>query len=81
MSMEKLRKAMEERDIGLVISMAPGLESPEAEGLLDAFYEREMQIANAVLNLEFFSKVYREKVRPPLKGCYSVEMNEHITHV
>jgi hypothetical protein len=82
MGLETLRRMIERRDIDTIASIISQLESngelEEAEKMLNAFYEKEVQVANVVLNIELFSKIYREKIRPPLKGCYSVGAKEYL---
>ncbi|CCI74001.1 ECU11_1935 [Encephalitozoon cuniculi GB-M1] len=71
--LKKLKKAVELRDIDKMISLAKKI-SPEcsgdAEKILSEFYRHEVSVANAVIELVAYSKVYKHKIKPPLKGCF-----------
>jgi hypothetical protein len=44
---------------------------------VERVYEHELKITNAVFNLTFYSKSCRQKVKPPLRGCFSINLNNH----
>lgn len=77
--LRKLREAIETRNIDGIISLAeemPPKHAKEAERLLVSFYDHEVSVANAVIELIAYSKVYKSKIRPPLKGSFCFRISE-----
>lgn len=71
--LKKLKKAVKLRDIGKMISLVkdiPASQAVEAERMLSEFYNHEVCVANAVMEMDAYAKIYKSKVKPPLKGCF-----------
>lgn len=71
--LKKLEKAVKLRNVDKIISLVkkiPSKEAADAEKILLEFYNHEVSVANAVIELIAYSKVYKSKIKPPLKGCF-----------
>ncbi|KAH9410724.1 hypothetical protein HK407_12g18560 [Ordospora pajunii] len=78
-NLNALSRALEERRIDDAIFMAkeiPRSSAGRAAKLLEKFYEHEVSVANAVIDMIAYTKVYRSKVKPPLKGCFRFTVSE-----
>ncbi|KAM0671842.1 hypothetical protein OCOL_001284 [Ordospora colligata] len=72
-NLNALSRAVEERRINdaiIIVKEIPQSSADAAAKLLEKFYEHEVSVANAVLDMLAYAKVYKSKVQPPLKGCF-----------
>ncbi|KAG5859103.1 hypothetical protein KMI_09g15310 [Encephalitozoon hellem] len=71
--LRKLEKAVRLRNIDkifpLIKKISPS-EAASAEKILTEFYNHEVSVANAVIELIAYSKVHKSKIKPPFKGCF-----------
>lgn len=77
--LKRLQSAVDTRDINAIIALAekmPATDAKDAEQMLSRFYTHEVSVANALLEVIAFSKVYKSKIKPPLRGCFSLSTSE-----
>lgn len=77
--LKKLKEAAETRNVSKISSLVMKI-SPQnikcANKILSKFYDHEVSVANAVLDVIAYSKIYKTKVKPPLKGCFCFKVSE-----
>lgn len=74
-----LRNAIDARNVGdiaMLVEKMPPKHARDAEEMLTRFYNHEVAIANTVLELAAYSKVYQSKIKPPLRGSFCFQIPE-----
>lgn len=79
MTIEKVREAIEKRDIDTVLSLAKNIEIEDIDDavrIYERFHEKETRIRQAIDDILARTKILKSKNKIPVEGSYSYRLEK-----